>query len=81
MPNGTAYVTDVGMTGSSEGVLGMERQAVLQKFLTQLPVRFTVDDGKWHFHAVLIEIDEDSGRAKSIRLIRQYEDQLMFESY
>lgn len=81
LPNGTAYVTDVGMTGSSEGVLGMERQPVLQKFLTQLPVRFTVDDGKWHFHAVLIEIDEDSGRAKSIRLIRQYEDQLMFESY
>lgn len=80
LPNGTAYVTDVGMVGSSEGVLGMEKQPVLQKFLTQLPVRFTVDNGKWHFHAVLIDIDETTGLAKSIKLIRQDEDRLMFES-
>lgn len=80
LPKGTAYVTDVGMVGSSEGILGMNRQAVLQKFLTQLPVRFTVDEGKWHFHAVLIELDEASGKANSIRLIRQYEDELMFET-
>jgi len=81
LPNGTAYVTDVGMVGSSEGVLGMERQAVLQKFLTHLPTRFAVDNGKWHFHAVLIEIDETTGKARSIKLIRQYEDEMMFESY
>lgn len=81
LPKGTAYVTDVGMVGSSEGVLGMDKQPVLQKFLTQLPVRFTVDNGKWHFHAVLIDIDESTGQAQKIQLIRQYEDELMFESY
>jgi len=81
LPKGTAYVTDVGMVGSSEGVLGMNREPVLQRFLTQLPVRFTVDEGRWHFHAVLIEIDEATGLSKQIKLIRQYEDQLMFESY
>ena len=62
MPQGTAYVTDVGMVGSREGVLGMEKEAVLRKFMTQLPTRFNVAGGKWHFHAVLIEIDEATGR-------------------
>ncbi len=81
LPNGTAYVTDVGMVGSYEGILGMQKQPILQKFLTQLPVRFTVDEGKWQFHGVYIEIDEASGKAKAIKLIRQYEDELMFESY
>jgi hypothetical protein len=81
LPKGTAYVTDVGMVGARDGVLGMDRQPVLQKFLSQLPVRFTVAEGKWQFHAVLIEIDEGSGLARQIKLIRQYEDDLMFESY
>ncbi len=79
LPQGTAYVTDVGMVGSREGVLGMEKNAVLQKFKTQLPVRFTADDGKWHFHAVFVEIDEQTGLAVSIRLIRMYEDELQME--
>jgi metallophosphoesterase (TIGR00282 family) len=78
MPQGTAYVTDVGMVGSREGVLGMEKEAVLRKFMTQLPTRFNVAGGKWHFHAVLIEIDEASGRAYHIQLIRLDEDQIMF---
>ena len=51
LPGGTAYLTDVGMVGSKEGVLGMEREAVLYRFMTQLPARFVVDEGDWHFHA------------------------------
>ena len=78
LPNGTAYITDVGMVGSREGVLGMEREAVLQKFKTQLPVRFTADDGKWQFHGVLIEVDEQNGLSKSIQLIRIYENEIIF---
>lgn len=76
LPKGTAYVTDVGMVGPRDGVLGMEREAVLQKFRTQLPVRFQVQEGKWHFHAVLIQLNKESGKAERIQLIRQEEDQL-----
>ncbi|UHA73866.1 TIGR00282 family metallophosphoesterase [Paenibacillus sp. 481] len=75
LPNGTAYLTDVGMVGSKEGVLGMEREAVLHKFKTQLPVRFVVDEGKWHFHAVVVEIDDATGRAIRIEKIRVREDE------
>ncbi|TLS52274.1 TIGR00282 family metallophosphoesterase [Paenibacillus antri] len=73
LPNGTAYITDVGMTGSREGILGMEREAVLTKFLTQLPVRFAAAEGKYQFHGVVIDIDESTGKAKSIKTIRIYE--------
>lgn len=76
-PNGTAYITDVGMTGSREGILGMERTAVLKKFLTQLPVRFVADEGKYQFHGVLITIDDAAGTAKSIRTIRIYESEFV----
>jgi len=75
LPGGTAYLTDSGMVGSKEGVLGMEKQAVEHRFLTQLPVRFTVDEGKWHFHGLLAELDEASGKAKSITKIRLTEDE------
>lgn len=79
LPKGTAYLTDVGMVGPRDGILGMERQAVLHKFRTQLPARFVVDEGAWMFHAVVIELDEAAGRAKHIRLIRLYEDQYIAE--
>ncbi len=79
LPSGTAYVTDVGMTGSREGILGMEREAVIRKFITQLPVRFTADDGKYQFHAAAIDMDEATGRASKIQLIRIYEDEFRME--
>lgn len=74
LPKGTAFITDVGMVGPRDGVLGMDREAVIQKFRTQLPVRFNVDEGKWHFHAVLLELDDATGFAQSIKLIRYDED-------
>ncbi|MFB9754677.1 TIGR00282 family metallophosphoesterase [Paenibacillus hodogayensis] len=79
LPKGTAYLTDVGMTGPRDGVLGMEREAVLQKFKTQLPVRFTADEGKWQFHAVVVTLDNDTGLAKKIELIRRFETEMIFE--
>ena len=75
LPNGTAYLTDTGMVGSKEGVLGMQRDAVLYKFKTQLPARFQVDEGKWHFHAVYVQLDDTTGKAKKIEKIRLYEDE------
>ncbi|MBB3109469.1 hypothetical protein FHS18_001521 [Paenibacillus phyllosphaerae] len=77
LPGGTAYLTDVGMCGPRDGVLGMERTAVIHKFQTQLPVRFVVDEGDWHFHAVLVEIDESTGKAKRTQKIRMTETDLM----
>jgi metallophosphoesterase (TIGR00282 family) len=79
LPQGTGYVTDVGMTGARDGVLGMEREAVLQKFKTQLPVRFTADEGKWQLHAVVIDLDGESGMAKKIELVRRFETEMIFE--
>lgn len=75
LPQGTAYLTDAGMVGSREGILGMERTAVLRKFTTQLPVRFQVCEGKWQFHGCFVELDESTGRAKSIQKIRLMEDE------
>jgi hypothetical protein len=74
LPGGTAYVTDVGMVAARDSVLGMETEAVIRKFVTQLPVRFQTAEGKWQFNAVLIELDDETGRARSIRLIRHFED-------
>ncbi len=70
LPGGTAYITDVGMTGPRDGVIGMDRDAILQRFLLQLPVRFEVAPGPVQFNAVLVEADS-SGRATSIRRIHQ----------
>jgi metallophosphoesterase (TIGR00282 family) len=79
LPQGTAYVTDVGMVGSREGVLGVDRNVILQKFITQLPARFIQSEGKWFFHAVLIDMDENTGKSQKIQLIRQHEDQVLFD--
>lgn len=79
LPAGTAYVTDVGMTGARDGVLGMERESVLYRFKSQLPSRFTADEGKWQLHAVSVELDSESGLAKRIELIRRFESEVIFE--
>lgn len=70
LPQGTAYISDVGMTGPYDGILGMEREAVIHRFLTSLPVRFEVPkEGRRLLSAVLIEIDNKSGHAKKIERI------------
>jgi len=65
LPGGTAYVSDVGMTGSRAGVIGVRREQALEGFLTQMPVRFqTADEDIW-INAVLVEVRSD-GLAQSI---------------
>jgi 2',3'-cyclic-nucleotide 2'-phosphodiesterase len=66
LPGGTAYTTDVGMTGPHDSVIGMEKKGVLQRFLDALPARFTVAQGDVQMNAVLIEVDQTTGRARSI---------------
>lgn len=66
----TAYISDVGMTGPYDSVIGVERELVIEKFLTQLPVRFEVARGdKAQFNAVVIEIDTETGKAIEITRI------------
>jgi len=69
LPNGTAYITDLGMTGPFDSVIGIEKQTVIRKFLNQLPTRFEVAKGDVRLHAVLIEADSATGRAVSIQRI------------
>lgn len=73
LPRGTAYVTDVGMVGPSESVIGDTIEDVIQRFLTQIPHRLSVGSGSLMFNSVLIEVDETSGKATSIaRVDLQY---------
>lgn len=79
LPKKTAYITDVGMTGPYDGILGMERESVLKKFLTNLPVRFEVTNGREQLNAVLIELDSKTGHATSIKPININEDHPFFD--
>lgn len=70
LPNGTAYITDVGMTGPYDGIIGVEKDAVLRRFLTGLPVRFEVPKkGRTQLSGVFIQLDEKTGLAKKIERI------------
>jgi metallophosphoesterase (TIGR00282 family) len=69
LPRGTAYVSDLGMTGPLDSVIGFEPSTVLPRFINGLPTRFAVGSGPVVFHAVLIDIDPSSGRAQSIERI------------
>jgi hypothetical protein len=68
LPNGTAYITDVGMTGPHEGVIGMERGAIIKKFIDGLPARFAVATGDVQMNAVVIETDDAGPRNEAGRL-------------
>jgi metallophosphoesterase (TIGR00282 family) len=69
LPEGTAYITDVGMSGPYESVIGVEKQIVIDKFLKQMPAKFEVARGDVRLSAVVIEADPANGRALSIRRI------------
>jgi 2',3'-cyclic-nucleotide 2'-phosphodiesterase len=68
LPKGTAYITDVGMTGPHDGVIGMDRVGIVKKFLDGLPARFEVATGDIQMNAVLIETDEAAPRNEAGRL-------------
>ena len=68
LPNGTAYITDVGMTGPHNGIIGMEREAIIKKFIDGLPARFEVAAGDVQMNAVVIETDLDGPRNEAGRV-------------
>lgn len=72
LEKGTAYITDVGMVGSINGILGMERESIIQKFLVQMPAKFeALKSGPTGFHAIKISIDTATGKALSIERLQQ----------
>lgn len=66
LPKGTAFITDVGMTGPHDSIIGMAKESIIARFLNALPARFEVAEGDVQLHAVMIEADEATGRANSI---------------
>jgi len=72
LPQGTAYVTDIGMTGPINSVIGDDTEEVIRRFLTGMPHHLSVGKGKTMFNAILVRIADDSGRAISIdRIYRE----------
>ncbi len=69
LPGGTAYQTDVGMTGPYDSVIGVQKELIVQRFLTAMPARFEAATGDVRLCAVLVECDDATGRAKSVRRI------------
>src|SRR5207245_1612116 len=69
LPGGTAYITDLGMTGPYDSVIGIDKALVIQRFLNQLPARFDAAKGDVRLAGVLIEADVDTGRALSIQRV------------
>jgi metallophosphoesterase (TIGR00282 family) len=66
LPKGTGYITDVGMTGSYDSVIGVEKEAVLERFLTMRPTRFEVASKDIRSDILIAEIDEETGKAISV---------------
>jgi hypothetical protein len=71
LPGGTAYMTDVGMCGPMDSVIGVRRELVIRRFLTQMPVKFEVASGPVIVQGALVDIDPVSGRATALRRVQQ----------
>ncbi|MBO1003115.1 TIGR00282 family metallophosphoesterase [Pseudogracilibacillus auburnensis] len=79
LTNGTAYITDVGMTGPYDGILGVEKEAVIKRFLTNMPVRFEVDaKGRNQLNGCIITIDKTTGKSTNIERILINDDHPFF---
>jgi metallophosphoesterase (TIGR00282 family) len=66
LPGGTAYITDVGMTGPRESVIGVQRESIIERFLTGMPTRFEVAAGPSMLNALVADIDPQTGTARSV---------------
>jgi calcineurin-like phosphoesterase len=71
LPRGTAYITDLGMTGPKDSALGRDLASVTGRFLTGMPTKFEIATHDVMLEGVVVEIDETTGRAKAIRRVRR----------
>jgi metallophosphoesterase (TIGR00282 family) len=70
LPGGTAFITDVGMTGPTDSVIGVKKEQAIARFLYQTPHRFEIPKGAVHLDAVVIDIDSATGKARAIERIQ-----------
>lgn len=70
LPGGTAFITDLGMTGPVDSVIGVDRELAIQRFLSQMPNRFEPAKGPAALHGAVVRIDPESGKALEIRRLR-----------
>jgi metallophosphoesterase (TIGR00282 family) len=77
LPNGTAYLTDAGMTGSHDSIIGMEKEPSLARFLNGMPSKFEPATGNVRLNGVVIEADDKTGRATKITRISYSEQELL----
>ena len=80
LPQGTAYITDIGMTGPLDSIIGIKKEIILKKYLTQMPIRFEIAKDDLVFAGAVVEIDEKTGKAKSIRRIAKPFEGIVEES-
>jgi hypothetical protein len=71
LPGGTGYLTDLGMTGSNTGVIGMDAQVALKRFLSPTPAPYQIAEGEGILHGVIADIDKATGRTVWISLVRE----------
>lgn len=76
LPGGTAYITDVGMTGGHDGILGMNRRESIQKFKDGMPAKYSVCDDNPKINAIEVEVDEKTGKAQKINRINLHYDEV-----
>ena len=69
LPNGTGYITDIGMTGPEHSVIGMDVKASIKRFETTLPERYRIAEGKCIFNGVIFDIDDNTSKVKDIKRI------------
>jgi metallophosphoesterase (TIGR00282 family) len=70
LPGGTAYITDIGMTGPSDSVIGIKKEQIIDRFLTGMPMRFETAVGEGIFSAVIVEIDEKTGSSTAVQRLQ-----------
>jgi len=70
LPNGTAYITDLGMTGPKDSAIGRDLKSVTSMLLTGMPAKFEIAKGKVTLEGVILDVDRETGKAKSIKRIR-----------
>ncbi len=76
LPAGTAYCSDIGMTGPYDSVIGVDKEAIIARFVTGMPTRFETAKGDPRFAAVVVEADSQTGRARSVERMLLTEDDL-----
>ena len=69
LPKGTGYITDIGMTGPINSVIGMDKKASIKRFVTTLPEKYKIADGESKFNSCLFELDDETGRIEKITRI------------